>query len=129
MNIEDLSFDELKEQAEILGVAFPNNIKEETLRKKIQEKLGEPEDEPALAHPTVKSNGERVTIIINESETDKQPVTVGVNGRNYVMQRGKPVSVPMAVVEILNHAVKQVWDAEMKGYSKVMRYPYSVAAQ
>lgn len=128
-NIEEMSIDELKEYADMLNVSYAANIGKETLLAKVKTVLGEPEEEAEPAHPSVAKDDERVTIIIGTSESDKQPVPVSVNGRNYVMQRGKEVSVPPCVLEVLDHAVKQVWDSEMKEYSKVKRYPYQVVAK
>ena len=129
MNLEELSREELKEQAELLGVKFDSKMADKTLRSKIQAKLGEPVDEPELSHKSVESDETRVTIILNESDTDKQPVVVGVNGKNYVMKRGKPVAVPLAVIEVLNNAKKVVWNMAMDEHHSVMRYPYQMVAQ
>ena len=129
MNLEELSREELKEQAELLGVKFDSKMADKTLRGKIQAKLGEPVDEPELSHKSVENDETRVTIILNESDIDKQPVVVGVNGKNYVMQRGKPVAVPLAVIEVLNNAKKVVWNMAMDEHHSVMRYPYQMVAQ
>lgn len=126
MNLDSLSREELKEQAELLGLDVSGKESTDTLKRRIASKLGEPVDEPELAHASVATDEERITIILNESEADKQPVVVGVNGRNYVMQRGKPVSVPKSVLEVLNHAYRTVWDGTMSEYNEVMRYPYRV---
>lgn len=128
-DLVEMSIEELKDYADLLGVTYAANIGEEKLRAKIQSALGEAVEEPEVSHSSVSSDEERITIIVGESETDKQPVQVAVNGRNYIMKRGKEVSVPKSVIEVLNHAVKQTWDSEMKGYSSVMRYPYQVVAK
>lgn len=127
-DIGQMSREELDELAETLGIKANGNTKDDTLRARIREQLGEPTDEPEPSHAVMKSvpKEERITIIINESDTDKQPVQVGLNGRSFVMQRGKPVSVPKGVIEILNHAVKTVWNSDMSGYTDVKRYPYTV---
>ncbi|MCA9367296.1 hypothetical protein KC887_03490 [Candidatus Kaiserbacteria bacterium] len=129
-DLKKLSRTDLEEQAELLTIAFTANDTDATLRKKIATALGEiSEEAPALSHPSVAKDEKRVTIIVNKSETDKQPVVVGVNGKNYVMKRGEPVSVPLAVVEILNNATKLAWDSEMTEYAEVPRYPYQLVAQ
>lgn len=127
--IEELSREELIEQADLIGVSYAANIGIEKLRIKIQEALGEATEEPELAHATVAKDEDRITIIIGESETDKQPVVVAINGRNYIMHRGKEVAVPASVIEALNHAVKLTWNSTMEEYSKVMRYPYQIVAK
>lgn len=47
-----------------------------------------------------------VHIIIQRSDNPNlnYPVFVGVNGRNWEIPRGKPVEVPVEVVEVLSHA-------------------------
>lgn len=127
LNIDAMNLDELKDVATTLEIKFAANIGEETLRNKIREVLGEAVEEPEISHASVKDDDERVTIIINESENDKQPVQVLVNGKSYVMKRGKPVSVPPCVIEVLKNATKVSWDSEMKEYTKVERYPFRTA--
>lgn len=129
MNLEQLDREALKEQAELLGVKFDSKTADKTLRNKIQAKLGEPVEEVELSHASVKKDESRITIILNESDIDKQPVVVGLNGRNFVMKRGKPVAVPAEVIEILNNAKKVVWNMDMNEHHSVMRYPYQVVAQ
>lgn len=128
-DLNDLSFDELKDQAELLGVKFDGRTSEELLKKRIQEKLGEPtEDLVDISLMKADETESRITIIINENERDKQPVPVGVNGKTYLIQRGKKVAVPPAVIEVLNHAEKEVWSSDMDESHKVLRYPYQVVA-
>lgn len=126
MNIESMDLDELKEMAKTLDVGHASNIGADKLRTKIQEKLGEPMEEPELSHPSVENDEDRITIIVNKSETDKQPVQVFLNGKSFIMKRGMEVAVPKGVIEILNNAKKLVWDGDMKEYNEVNRYPYTV---
>lgn len=129
VSLESMERSELMEQAQLLGLSVESKISTPNLLKKIKMALGEPVEEPDVAHESVKSlkQDERVTIIVAESETDKQPVVVGVNGRNYVMKRGEPVSVPLSVIEVLNNATKKVWDAKFETYKTVPFYPYRLA--
>lgn len=130
MNLTELNREQLEEQADLLGIKVTANTKDATLIKKIELALGETdEEEVELSHPTVKEDSDRITIIVAESRDTKQPAVVGVNGRNYVMQRGKPVSVPKAVVDILNNAVQRVWDDKMASYTDVPRYPYQLVSR
>lgn len=133
MNLEDLSRTDLEEQAKLLDVKFTAATSDETLRNRIAEKLGEPVQAPVDVRPKGKKDkdkeedhGQRISIILSESESDRRPVVVGVNGKNYVMKRGVPVSVPMAVIEVLNNACNEVFDSEMKVSQQVMRFPYRV---
>lgn len=126
MDINSLTREQLIEQADLLGVKFSTKDSTETIKQKVQRQLGEPVEEPTLSHPSLANNEERITIILNESETDRQPVQVGVNGTTYVMERGKPVDVPKCVLEVLNNATRKVWDRTMEDYNTVHRYPYRV---
>ena len=110
-NLNALSYEELKEQARILGVPVKGNT--DTLRSNIQAALdGEepevvaesPKKEPKKKDP--KANW--ITIQIAEKEGDNQPVFVGHNGRAYYIRRGEPVQVPPHVVDVLKHANQQV---------------------
>jgi len=128
-DLKKLQRPELEEQAELLNITVAANETDASLRKKIATALGEISDEaPALSHPSVAKDEKRVTIIVNKSEIDKQPVVVGVNGKNYVMKRGERVSVPLSVIEVLNNATKLTWDTDMKEYAEVPRYPYQLVA-
>lgn len=86
--------------------------------------------EPKLKAPPKKGDKtvekERVTIIVQASEKDKLPATVGVNGRNYVMQRGKEVSVPLSVVEVLKNAKQEIFDPETLASHEALTYPFQV---
>lgn len=128
-DIDQMTREELDELAETLNIKSNGTMKDETVRQKIRDQLGEPSEPAENGHAVVESlpADEKLTIVLNDSETDKWPVQVYLNGRSYIMQRNRPVTVPKAVVEILNHAVKTVWDSEMKSYTKVQRYPYRLA--
>lgn len=127
MDINDLTREELKEQAELLGISFSEKERTEVLKQKIKVALGDVDDrEEVFAHKATARDEERISIVLNESDTDKQPVQVGVNGRLFVIKRGVKVSVPMSVIEVLNNAQRLVWDGQMKEYNRVMRYPYRV---
>lgn len=124
--IESMSLEELKDLADTLGETYASNIGEETLRKKLQAKLGEPVEEPEQVIPSAVEGEERIAITIHKSPTDKQPVPVGVNGKTWLIKRGVKVEVPKSVIEILNNAVCLAWDSDMEEYSEVRRYPYTV---
>tara|TARA_R110000868_G_scaffold19150_3_gene82781 strand:+ start:1324 stop:1635 length:312 start_codon:yes stop_codon:yes gene_type:complete len=73
---------------------------------------------------------ERVKILLEEN--DDIPPTglfLGHNGRGYIIKPGEPVEVPVAILEILDHAVMSApqLDPQTKqvvGYRERMRYPY-----
>lgn len=143
--VDTLSFDELKEQADVLGVKYAGNIGESTLREKLKVTLGEiPATEAAAeapATPAAPATNEaaaaetapeataapkRVKIVIDENETDQQPVFVGLNGRSYVIKRGEEVSVPPGVVDILTNATMKKYNSKTMEARMVPRYPFRV---
>jgi hypothetical protein len=128
--LTDMSIEELKEQATILGVAFPNNITAPTLIKKIEAALDGSEQDDELegevkapeAKPT--NLKEKTWIIISEDPTDKQPAFVGVNGKHYRIKRGVPVEVPTHILFTLKAAKKQILDSETGEWRKIPTYSF-----
>jgi hypothetical protein len=51
-----------------------------------------------------------IKIRIPSTETQKDPVPVGVNGYTYLIKRDHTVEVPESVVEVLNNAVATLYD-------------------
>ena len=45
--------------------------------------------------------------LFKDNDKYKDDVTVGLNGKIYRIQRGRPVSVPRAVAEIVEHSLDQ----------------------
>ncbi len=50
---------------------------------------------------------EMVTVRLIRDENHRQPLFVGVNGKGYLVQRGKEVSVPKAVYEVIKNSLDQ----------------------
>lgn len=123
--LNSMSMAELKEQAKVLGVTHAPNISEEKLRERLAETLGENVQAPASVAKT-SNKSKFIKININESDTDKQPVFVGLNGRSYVIKRGEDVVVPRAVAEILETACTKKYDAKTMEHRMVPRFPFSV---
>lgn len=129
----------LKRAAE-LGLTIASSTRTDIIRAKIKQTLGEPlaEDKideevkadlmPAMnkkeaVDPAMKP----VTLTIEESDATNSPVVVTLNGRNYVMQRGMEVTVPQAVVEILDHATIGKVDRKTGEVREIRRFPYHVS--
>lgn len=124
INLYNLSSEDLREQARILGISLKGNPNDDTIRKKIMEETGDAPKEPEPVKG--KDRADWVTIVIAEDETDQQPAFVGINGKAYWIRRGEPVAVPPSVVEVLKHA-KQVKTNPKTGERKfVPTYPFSV---
>ena len=128
VNLYNLSVDQLKEQARILGIVIKGNPSADTLRERIRKAVEiEPSAEQKAAakeeNPDRKKNW--VTIVINEDEEDQQPAFVGVNGKSYRIRRGEPVAVPPEVVEVLKNAMQVIMkqDGTVK---RVPTYPFSI---
>jgi len=56
---------------------------------------------------TTKQAGTKSVFLPRASETEQQFEFVCVNGKAYQVPRGKPVEVPLAVAEVLEHAQMQ----------------------
>lgn len=123
VNLYNLSTEELRNQARILGVSLKGNPSDDTVRGKIREALGEEKKEP---EPTKKNRDGWITIIIAEDESDQQPAFVGVNGKAYYIRRGEPVAVPEAVVEVLEHAMQVKTNPKTGEQKRVPTYPFSI---
>ena len=57
--------------------------------------------------PTKQAEETKSVFLPRASETEQQFEFVCVNGRAYQVPRGKPVEVPVAVAEVLEHAQMQ----------------------
>lgn len=141
VNIDTADRNALVEYAvDTLGLTVKEKATKAEIKNQIKVSLGE--NAPVMQNkgeaPTTKTDTEsegeedqakppaRVTIVIASSETDKLPVTVGVNGKNYVMQRGKEVEVPVEVLEVLDHALQDIFDPETLEATSVMSFPYQI---
>lgn len=127
INTADMTRDDLETTANDLGVQFQKNTGDDTLRKRIDEALGNPAQPAAESHPAAPGEGKnekRYKVIIQTSDQDQQPVPVFVNGRSYVIKRGEEVTVPASVVEVLNNAVQHVYDPSTMKERTVLAYPF-----
>ena len=83
----------------------------------------------------ITENGGFCTISVHTHEDAAQnfPVDVGVNGRQYRLPRGQQIVVPVAVIEVLDHARIDSWvrEVDAQGNPQLVRhermsYPYSL---
>lgn len=127
INLYNLSVEELKEQARILGIAIRGNPSADTLREKIRQAVNiEPaEGDKPIAEEDLDRKKDWITIVIAEDENDQHPVFVGVNGKNYWIRRGEPVPVPPEVVTVLEDAIQVGMDAKGKITSRPT-YPFNI---
>lgn len=128
VNLYNLTIEELKEQARILGIAIRGNPSTDTLREKIRNAVNiEPSADvkPDDVEDLDRKKG-WMTIVIAEDESDQQPVFVGVNGKSYWIRRGEPVVVPPEVVEVLNNAKQVVWNPKDGTSKNIPTYPFRV---
>ncbi len=128
VNLYNLSLEELKEQARILGIAIRGNPSADTLREKIKNAVNiEPAaDAKSAANEDIDRKKGWKTIVIAEDESDQQPVFVGVNGKSYWIRRGEPVPVPPEVIEVLNNAKQVVWNPKDGTSKNIPTYPFRV---
>ena len=128
INLYNLTLDELKEQARILGIQVRGNPSADTLREKIKQAVNiEPaaDAKPAAEESVDRKKGWK-TIVIAEHEQDQQPVFVGINGKNYWIRRGEPVQVPPEVVTVLSDAQQVVWNGKDGTSKTIPTYPFRV---
>lgn len=123
VNLNELSLKELKEQAKILGVDLKGAASTDTIRDRIYSVLGQPTEDKV--EPKVKSGW--VKILIAESETDKQPVFVGVDGNSFRIRRGEAVSVPQKVVNALKDAIQRIPQKDGT-IREIPTYPFQIVA-
>lgn len=69
------------------------------------------EAKTAKAEETAQKAATKSIFLPRASETEQQFEFVCVNGKAYQVPRGKPVEVPLAVAEVLEHA--QMQEAEL----------------
>ena len=127
INLQAMSREDLEATAKDLGLSYPGNTGDETLRKKIQEALG---DEPvplSKSAPVVTGSAKerQFEIIISTHEQDKQPVQGGVNGRSFVIKRGEKAIVSESIVENLKCATQRHYDSDMN-MTEVQSYPFQI---
>jgi len=136
INTTNMERPELEATAADLGLTFPHNISDDKLRAKINEALGDTsgatETTNATSEPAA-TDGEpaekHFEIIIATHDQDKQPVPVGVNGKTWLIQRGKKVIVPNCVVENLKNAVQFQYDPNTMERTDVQSYPFQIVRE
>lgn len=127
VNTDEMAREALESTASDLGIGFQGNTKDDTLRKKIDEALGNParnKTTDTQPEPKGAPKEKRFEIIVATHERDKQAAQVSVNGRMYLIERGKKVIVPESVVKVLETAVRDVYDPKTMEKSEIMSYPF-----
>lgn len=135
--LDGMSLEQLKQQADALEIKYNGNISEPKLRARILEYLNDSEGEndeegsetveenngKSVTHP---AKEKQVTIIISEDAQDKQPVYVGVNSKSYRIKRGVKATVPESVIDALNNGTRKVKDKDTGEMRTILRYPYQI---
>ena len=126
--LNTMSLDEVKDQADILEISYANNISRDTLIKKIENSLSGTEEvkAPAKAEVAGTDKKKKVWIVIAENENDKQPAYVRVNGRSFRIKRGMPVEVPEYILYTLRMAKRSTMDAETRQWRQIETYPFYI---
>ena len=131
LDINSLTKDQLKEQANILGIEIKGNPTVDALRDTLREALGDekPSDTPATREDTgiaVRKGEKRYTIQIHKDGKDKQPIFLGCNGRTVCIKRGETVVIGEGLYQSLKNAVESRLDTETEEWQDVPSYPYTV---
>lgn len=132
--LKAMNHEHLLEQADILEIDGAQEMSTEDLRNALTEKLDDKSTSnarkkaPAKAKSsTKKDDSETVTVVVEESEYDRQPAYVGLNGKSYRLQRGIEVTVPRGVAQILLTAKQKVRNSDGTD-REVPTYPTRVVA-
>lgn len=129
VDLNSLSKDELKAQAEILGVTLKGNPTAETIRDKLREALGQPKPKdqlPVGREIAIQKGERRYTVEIHKDGKDKQPVFLGCNGRSVRIKRGEQVTIGDGLFQSLKNAIENRFDTESEEWIRVPSYPYTV---
>lgn len=140
IDIDGLSREELKQQAQILEISLKGNPSDDTIRDRIREKLGqkpagetpkEPEqedDDDESADKTAPASGtkRRFKIKIHKDGKDKQPVPLSCNGKVVRVRRGETVTISQGHYNSLVRAVQHIHDHEIGEMVEVPAYPHTV---
>lgn len=133
INTKTMDREELEATAGDLGLSFPHNISDDKLRAKIDEALGDAAGTASNTTTDLSDDEEkadkRYEIIIATHDQDKQPVTVGVNGKTFLIQRGKKVVVPKSVIGVLESAVQYQYDPGTMERTEVLSYPFQIVRE
>ena len=78
----------------------------------------------AMAEAGITGARKSITIFMGEGEAGREDVQVGVNGVVFNIKRGKPVEVPVEVIEVLNNAVSTKYEGGQA--VDVPRFAFSV---
>lgn len=83
---------------------------------------------PSVTGTDAELSGKTSVINIHPSEGNTEPVFLQINGYGYQVPRGKPVEVPVELVEILQNAQQSTFRPEGRGYveSVTHRFAFSV---
>jgi hypothetical protein len=129
-NVDKAKKDELFTHArEVLGLEVTTANTAEELRTAIKLALGMPVEEVKVETPK-KDRDKWPVIQISPSERDSGDVQIGVNGKIFLIQRGKEVAVPPEVLEVLKHATSTIYpDPKTMKPVERQRYPFSVIKQ
>lgn len=121
------------------GVRFPAAMPDDEVRAKLAllDQVGPSAPAPEVHH-RLGGATKHARMIINIQPQDKpggdRDVFVAVNGVGYLIKRGKNVSVPAPVVEVLQHAIETIYDQVHDNQGRVidlrkreaLSYPFSV---
>lgn len=78
----------------------------------------------ALTEAGLTGSRKTITVFMGEGDMGREDVQVGVNGVVFNIKRGKPVEVPVEVVEVLSNAVTTKYEGGQA--VDTPRYAFSV---
>lgn len=120
------TIEELREQAELLGVDFDKTDTIEVLQQSVAAALGVTLAEKKKPSRKVAKDvkEDRVWLKIEKNKDDRQPVPIGVNGVFNLVERGKWVHIKREYLHVLQNAISYDIDPESGEAVGVASYPF-----
>ena len=122
MNLNDMTKEQLFEQADVLELDLPKKTTNEDLIKAINAALGETPNEAKV------ERSDDVEIMFSNDAKNKQPVFFGLKGKSYRFPRGKYVRCPRILLPTIRLAVRRIQDEEGE-WMEVDAYPYQIKGE
>lgn len=118
--VENNQVEELRQEAELLGITVHPNAKAETIAKKIEDKKLEIEEKQQENKAVKKSRGNKVKIIVNPRDNDDNVTDqfFGLNGETILMQFDEEVEVSELMYNHIKNIGGYVKTAKLVGDKK-----------
>lgn len=110
----------------VLKLSVSPNIGDETLRERIDEHVAGLKQSGPQRVEAHDDGDEYVKILIAESEKDKEPVPIGVNGTVCLVKRGQVAEIRKKYARVLANAIEDKFDPQTMTSRQVPAYPFTL---